>query len=198
MNILEYFLWNCPQVNATRPHWWLLNNSTLVQVMAWCRQATSHYLTLPWPRSMSSYGIARPQWVNTLRLRQNRYHFAVDTFECIFLNDSVWITIKILLKFVPTGPINNIPALFHIMAWCRPGVNTWSEPMMVRLPMHICVTWPQWVKRLRQATWKFRVFSFFISKIYEIWLQLFKPYIFYVQTLERRPTERSTRDYQSL
>ena len=40
---------------------WLLQNitydiSTLVQIMAWCHQATSHYL-----RSMSSYGITRPQ-----------------------------------------------------------------------------------------------------------------------------------------
>ena len=27
--------------------------STLVQVMAWCRQATSHYLNQCWPRSLS-------------------------------------------------------------------------------------------------------------------------------------------------
>ena len=38
--------------------------STLVQVMAWCRQATSHYLRQSWPESMSPYGIIRPQWVN--------------------------------------------------------------------------------------------------------------------------------------
>ena len=31
--------------------------------------------------------------------------------KCIFLNENVWISIKILLKFVPNGPINNIPAL---------------------------------------------------------------------------------------
>ena len=37
--------------------------STLVQVMAWCRQATSHYLSQCWHRSMSPYGITRPQWV---------------------------------------------------------------------------------------------------------------------------------------
>ena len=36
---------------------------TLVQVMAWCRQATSHYLSQCWPRSMSLYGVTRPQWV---------------------------------------------------------------------------------------------------------------------------------------
>ena len=39
----------------------------LVQVMAWCHQASSHYLSQCWPRSMSSYGITRTQWVNLLR-----------------------------------------------------------------------------------------------------------------------------------
>ena len=55
--------------------------STLVQVMAWCLQATSHYqgqgwlssispkaashyLSQCWSRSVSHYGITRPQWVN--------------------------------------------------------------------------------------------------------------------------------------
>ena len=40
------------------------DKSTLVQVMAWCRQATSHYLSQCWPRSLSPYGAIRPQWVN--------------------------------------------------------------------------------------------------------------------------------------
>ena len=31
------------------------------------------------------------------------------------------------------------------MAWRRPGDKPLSEPMMVSLPMHICVTQPQWV-----------------------------------------------------
>ena len=38
--------------------------STLVQVMAWCRQATSHYLSQCLSRSLSLYGVSRPQWVN--------------------------------------------------------------------------------------------------------------------------------------
>ena len=37
------------------------DQSTLVQVMAWCRQATSHYLSQCWLRSLSPYGVARPQ-----------------------------------------------------------------------------------------------------------------------------------------
>ena len=54
--------------------------------------------------------------VNTLRPRQNGRHFPGDIFKCIFLNESVWISIEISLKFVPKGPINNIPALVQVMA----------------------------------------------------------------------------------
>ena len=49
--------------------------------------------------------------INTLRPRQHCRHFPDDIFKCIFLNENIWISIKISLKFVPKGPINNIPAL---------------------------------------------------------------------------------------
>ena len=52
----------------------------------------------------------------TLRPRQNDRRFADDTFKRIFLNENVRILIKISLKFVPKGPINNNPALVQIMA----------------------------------------------------------------------------------
>ena len=37
--------------------------STLVQVMAWYREATSHNLIQCWTKFMSPYGVTRPQWV---------------------------------------------------------------------------------------------------------------------------------------
>ena len=83
---------------------------------------------------------------NTMRPRRNGRHFPDDIFEWIFLNENVWISINISLKFVPRCPINNIPTLVQVMAWCRPGAEPLSKPMMVRLPTHICVTQPQWVK----------------------------------------------------
>ena len=43
------------------------DQSTLVQVMAWCHRATSHYLSQCWPRSLSPYDVIRPQWVNPSR-----------------------------------------------------------------------------------------------------------------------------------
>ena len=84
--------------------------------------------------------------INSLRPRQNGRHFADDIFKGIFLNENVWIPIKFSLKFVPKGPINNIPALVQIMAWRRPGDMPLSEPMLVSLLTYICVTRPQWVK----------------------------------------------------
>ena len=57
------------------------DKSTLVQVMDWCRQATSHYLSQCWPSSLSPYGVTRAQWVNTLRLEQNGSHFADNIFK---------------------------------------------------------------------------------------------------------------------
>ena len=42
------------------------HKSTLVQVMAWCHQARSHYLNQCWPRCPMPYGVTRPQWVKWL------------------------------------------------------------------------------------------------------------------------------------
>ena len=68
--------------------------------------------------------------INTLRPRQNGRHLADDTFKRIFLNENVWISINIPLKFAPKGQINNIPELIQIMAWRLPGDKPLSEPMM--------------------------------------------------------------------
>ena len=76
-------------------------------------------------------GIGIPM-INTLRPRQDGRYFADDVLKCIFLNENVWISL-------------NIPALVQIMDWRRPGDKPLSEPMLVIVPTHICVTWPQWV-----------------------------------------------------
>ena len=59
------------------PRWMLQKptneKSTLVQVMAWCRQAASHYLNQCRLRSPTPYGATRPQWV--------------DIKQCVFTYD---------------------------------------------------------------------------------------------------------------
>ena len=94
------------------------------------------------------------QWrwfFNTLRPRRNGRHFPDGTFKHIFLIENVRISSKISLKFVPRGPISNIPALVQIMAWRRPGDKPLSEPMTVSLLTHICVIRPQWVNSCKKS-----------------------------------------------
>ena len=74
---------------------------------------------------------------NTLRPFRRRH---------ILLNENVWISIAISRKFVSEEPNSTIPASVQIMAWRRSGDKPLSEPMVVRLPMHICVTLPQLTK----------------------------------------------------
>ena len=41
---------------------------------------------------------------------QNGCHFTDDKFKCIFVKEKFCILIKVSLKFVPNGPIDNTPA----------------------------------------------------------------------------------------
>ena len=106
-------------------------------------------ISLPWPAWLTQMTSGDSLWrevesvENTLRPTQDGHYLSNDTFESFFVNENVRISIEISLKFVR---INNITALVQIMAWRQAGDNPLSEPMMVRLPTHICVTRPQWVK----------------------------------------------------
>ena len=67
------------------------DKSTLVKVMAWCRQAISHYLSWCWPRCMSSYGVTRPRWaVSTIQYTPRNMH-TVFTLLC-FVVVIHWLT----------------------------------------------------------------------------------------------------------
>ena len=86
------------------------DKSTLVQVMAWCRQATSHYLSQCWPRSLSPYGVTRPQWV---KLKSCEISFAHNIhFNC-----------RIILKFYTEH--GNISISISAML-CAKFQNDWS------------------------------------------------------------------------
>ena len=57
---------------------------------------------------------------------------ADNIFKCIFLNEKDKILIKISLKLVPRGPIDNKPALVLEMVWRRTGDKPLPEPMMAQ------------------------------------------------------------------
>ena len=148
MSCRDFTAWQETSLHGRVSGWKSQQGST-----AW-QETSLHGMVSGWKSQQGSQGtwLVQPNWLhsyneifNTLRPRQNGRHIADDTFKCIFLFENVWIWIKISLKFVPKVWYNNIPSLVQIMAWRRIGDKALSEPMMVNLLTHICVTRPQWV-----------------------------------------------------
>ena len=120
--------------------------SNSMAVVAQATKEPGHQQPCYWPYySRISLFLYQMGFFNTLRPRQNGCHFPDDIFKWIFLNENVWMSIRISLKFVP---INNIPALVRIMDWRRPGDKPLSESMMASLLTQICVTRLQSFKSL--------------------------------------------------
>ena len=125
-------------------------NCAAVEVWEWMSNFISHFIgnVIAYPCWALVRQTASPNgepvmwfsycWLNTLRLRQNGCHLADAIFKCIFLNENVWISVKISLKFFPKVQINNIPALVQMISWCRPGDKPLSQPMVISLQTHMC------------------------------------------------------------
>ena len=96
----------------------------------------------------------------TLRPRQNGRRFADDTLKRAFLNENIRVSIKISMKFVPNGRIYNNPALVQIMAWRGSGEKPLSEPTVISLLTHICVTRPQWDNLVNNISFKLQMINF--------------------------------------
>ena len=71
--VIDDWCFSCEIALTWKPQDLAYDKSTLVQVMAWCHQATSHYLSQCWPSSLSPYVITRPQWVHSLRPSDARW-----------------------------------------------------------------------------------------------------------------------------
>ena len=124
--------------------WMSLNftddQSTLVQVMAWCRQATSHYLNQCWPRSLPPYGVTRPPWVDEWIAHIQWKHFTsplkisglhTDMHDKVFLCISAsspglvymrfasWHTRCLFISWITAKRLGQTGHLNEMRAWCR-------------------------------------------------------------------------------
>ena len=77
------------------------------------------------------------QIINTLRPRWNSRHFQDDVVKWVFLNEKVWISIRIALKFVPKLPIDDKQHWFRkwLGVYC---LNQWWAILL----SHIYITRP--------------------------------------------------------
>ena len=83
--------------------------SSLVQIMAWCRQATSQFLNQCWPSSMLPYGVTRPQSFNKSmepRVKENESNWR-QTFT----------SVSVTLKWLGTSIISTIALSTHYVSF---------------------------------------------------------------------------------
>ena len=112
--------------------WMWLNftddKSTLVQVMAWCRQATSHYLSQCWPKSLSPYGVTRPQWVNVFVLWSYLLHCGHPNrcvCECILY---YFLPLNLTLIYTATSCNRVCVSVYHSSFSCTPSLSCFHFP----------------------------------------------------------------------
>ena len=103
---------------------------TLVQVMAWCRQATSHCLNQCWPKSMSPHGVTRPQWVKQQKGSCFQVYISITTHPGPEISDGLELQylhgISIEIRGLMTQLYNN--STLHL-AWKEGISNTWSHTL---------------------------------------------------------------------
>ena len=118
------------------------DKSTLAQVMAWCHQATSHYLSQCWLSSLSPYGVTRPQWVNvrltiytqittnvsskSQKVMHKQHFIRIKRQYSIFWN---WLRRKILKLYQPNSSAVHITNLLEH----KYGINHTKMEMFVIL-----------------------------------------------------------------
>ena len=81
--------------------------------MAWCRQATSHYLSQCWQRFMSPYGVTMPQYVSDKMLK----------IRAEWCQSVLKSRIKMLLRV--HFRLNHFQSIAHVPSWLRSTTRHW-------------------------------------------------------------------------
>ena len=120
-----------------------------------------------------------------LRPKEAGHHFTDNIFKCFFLNENLWISINISLKFVLEGQSNNIPSLIQIMACADQATSHYLNQWWLRLVTHIYTSLG--LNELRQGYHVFNVIlNFSLGNVKHIcifhhfstlkWHRLFRPF----------------------
>ena len=148
--VLRIPYWFGLQVTISRYHYLVNHGKTsmfeymhkCIRMLKFNRCSVSHSCnsrTKPCRRRIVIYAL------NKLRPRQDDRSFTDAILKMPFLNENVWISLKISLNYISKDPLNDISSLVWITAWRWPGDMTLSEPLAISLMRHICVTRPQWI-----------------------------------------------------
>ena len=124
-------------VKITKMFQWMTILSSLQTMKCVKRQFSTPHVTMivsvrpPFIFRLRNFDKRNPMWCKPfwyIKAETKWPPFPDDILKRIFFNENVWISINISLKCVPSGPINNIPALVQVMApaiiWTNDGYFT--------------------------------------------------------------------------
>ena len=135
--------------------WWMPldltdDKSTMAQVMAWCHQTTSHYLSHCWPRSTLPYDVARLQWVKKFMCYtiSNLQNLSLISSRFQWISGIPYVICQTLLGTSPCYLKKKKTALFFMWVRSRTWVClvTWFCHHLIAKPGNkdkcTFVTWP--------------------------------------------------------
>ena len=91
----------------------------------YCRQVTNRYLNQCWSRSMSPYGVVKPQWVNFLASVRCGNNVKICIFKLIIRNTRMGIESYLILSY-HTGHHAHVPTL------CRSPFSRFPQVLLRR------------------------------------------------------------------
>ena len=103
-------------------------------------------LTIMKPTGNQCSSLTLEKWwalyfIYTLRPEQDGHHFADDIFKCIFLGKKNYcISIQIMMRLIPKGPIESKWVWVQVMAWCLFSANPLLKPIVTQFTDHIYVS----------------------------------------------------------
>ena len=132
-------------------------NPTLVQVMAWCRQAPSHYLSQCWPRFMLQYGVTRLQWVRCLEMHLQKptyKKYELLLLKTLYVSSASHVSLPIFIYL----SISYVKDSYIYRVW------TWSS-LGFQMSWHIVVLGHQqpqcWLQSYICFLWSFFCYQWF-------------------------------------
>ena len=122
------------------------DNSTLIQVMASCRQETGHCLSQCWLSALSPYGVSRPQWANLLN---GISYFIFEWYPDLYLKFKYQITAELFTRHDSSGvygcfvfiqsPVDTYGILYSVSEW-HPIPYIWNSSAKITTAMRLwCV-----------------------------------------------------------
>ena len=137
---LSFVILPSDKSNVCGPYWWLVS---IGSGMAWCHQATSHYLSQCWSRSLSLYDVIRPHWADwDAHCVIIAYHVSFNWFKIVPLINFI---VDMLVHYLILSAVYIIPTTtgcpYSVLMYLNIKYKLQVDHMMSELMQRISQWW---------------------------------------------------------